>query len=161
PIIRLAETAQKISRDKDYATRVEASRTSAQKDELAILIDSFNEMLAELQKSHNELEQRVAERTRELVSANRELEAFSYSVSHDLRGPLDALNGFTYVLRKQYGTQFDDHGRELLEHIRSSGKRMTELIDSLLNLSRVSTTAMRTEKVDLSTIAQSVIDELR
>lgn len=158
PIIQLAETAQKVSRDKDYTSRVTAIRDN---DEVSTLIDSFNSMLIELQKSHTELEQRVAERTRELVSANRELEAFSYSVSHDLRGPLDALNGFSYVLLKQYGTKLDDHGKELIEHIRSSGKRMTQLVDDLLNLSRVTTSAMQTEKIDLSLIARDVMDELR
>jgi len=161
PIIQLAETAQKVSRNKDYTTRVHISTPSShQKDELGILIDSFNDMLSELQKSHNELEQRVAERTRELVSTNRELEAFSYSVSHDLRGPLDALNGFAYVLLKQYGPRLDQQGHELIEHIRASGKRMAQLIDSLLNLSRVSTSAMRHEKVDLGSIAKAIVEEL-
>jgi signal transduction histidine kinase len=157
PIIQLAETAQKVSKDKDYTVRV---APSVQRDELSVLIDSFNEMLAELHLAHEELEQRVAQRTRELVSANRELEAFSYSVSHDLRGPLDSLNGFSYVLLKQYGAKLDDHARELIEHIRTSAKRMAELIDDLLNLSRVTTSAMHTEKVDLSAIAHSVIEDL-
>ena len=157
PIIELAQSAQKVSRDKDYTTRVTAA---TQNDEVAVLVDSFNEMLVELRRAHEELEQRVAERTRELLSANRELEAFSYSVSHDLRGPLDALNGFSYVLLKQYGPKLDDKARELIEHIRASGKRMAQLIDDLLNLSRVTTSVMRTEKVDLSAIARSIIDEL-
>jgi signal transduction histidine kinase len=117
-------------------------------------------MLKELQKSHDELEQRVQERTRELLAANRELEVFSYSVSHDLRGPLDALNGFAYLMLRQYGAGLDEQARDLIEHIRSSGKRMTELIDDLLNLSRVTTSAMRSEKVDLAAMARSFMDEL-
>jgi signal transduction histidine kinase len=157
PIVELAETAQKVTRDKDYSTRMAQVR---QKDELAVLVDSFNEMLKELQKSHDELEQRVQERTRELLVANRELEVFSYSVSHDLRGPLDTLNGFAYVLLKQYGGGLDEQARDLIEHIRTSGKRMTELIDDLLNLSRVTTSAMRSEKVDLAAMARSFVDEL-
>jgi signal transduction histidine kinase len=157
PIVELAHTAQKVSRDKNYTTRVAHPATN---DEVAVLVNSFNEMLAELHKSHDELEQRVAERTRELLSANRELEAFSYSVSHDLRGPLDALNGFSYVLLKQYGSKLDDHARELIEHIRASGRRMVQLIDDLLNLSRVTTSAMRSESVDLSAIARSIMEEL-
>jgi light-regulated signal transduction histidine kinase (bacteriophytochrome) len=129
-------------------------------DEIAVLVDSFNEMLRELHKSHDELEQRVSERTRELVSANRELEAFSYSVSHDLRGPLDAINGFSYLLLSQTPQRLDDQTRELVESIRSSGKRMAELIEALLNLSRVSSSAMRPERVDLSEIARSTMQEL-
>jgi signal transduction histidine kinase len=164
PIIHLAEIARDVSRDKDYSIRV---TQMSNRDELAILIDSFNEMLREiqqrdiaLQRARDGLEQRVSDRTRELVSANRELEAFSYSVSHDLRGPLDSLNGFSYVLLKQYGSRLDEQGRDLIEHIRSSGRRMTELIDTLLNLSRVTTSVMHTEKVDLSELARSTMEEL-
>ncbi len=164
PIIALADTARKVSRNKDYRVRVPASGTG---DELATLIDAFNEMLreiqqrdAELQKAHDELEHRVAERTRELVSANRELEAFSYSVSHDLRGPLDALSGFSYVLLKNSASRLDAAGKEALQSIRNSAKRMSELIDDLLNLSRVSTSNMHREKVDLSVYARSIMEEL-
>ena len=104
---------------------------------------------------------RVAERTRELLVANRELEAFSYSVSHDLRGPVDALNGFAYVLSKEYGRQLDAKANELVDRIRSSGRRMMQLIDDLLNLSRVTSGAMVRQPVDLSAIARTMCDELR
>jgi signal transduction histidine kinase len=164
PIVALAETARKVSLDKDYSIR---AAPTDQRDELAVLIDAFNDMLKEiqeresaLQKAHDELEQRVSERTRDLVSANRELEAFSYSVSHDLRGPLDTLSGFSYMLLKQYGAKLDDQGRELIDHIRASGKRMAELIDDLLNLSRLTTTTMRQEEIDLSAFARSIMEEL-
>jgi len=131
-----------------------------EKDEIAVLVDSFNEMLKELQKSHDELEQRVQKRTRDLLAANRELEVFSYSVSHDLRGPLDSLNGFSYLLLKQHGAKLDDQARDLIGHIRGSGRRMTELVDDLLNLSRVTTSSMRAEEVDLSAMARTIIEEL-
>lgn len=157
PIVRLATVAQQISRDKDYTARV---TPTAANDELAVLMRSFNDMLEELHKSHDELERRVADRTRELVLANRELEAFSYSVSHDLRGPLDAINGYSYILLNQYGGKLDQQTRDLITDIRSSGKRMVELIDDLLNLSRVSSTAMMKEKVDLSAIAHSIMEDL-
>ena len=158
PIMRLAETAKKVSRDKDYTVQV--TPVSEGSDEVAVLVDSFNEMLRELHKSHDELEQRVSERTRELLSANRELEAFSYSVSHDLRGPLDAINGFSYLLQSQYAARLDEQTRDLVENIRLSGKRMAELIEALLNLSRVSSSALRPERVDLSEIARSIMREL-
>lgn len=164
PIVQLAETADQVSRSRDYSVRVPPS---GKRDEVSLLIDSFNEMLREIQRRDNalrqaqdELEQRVADRTRELVSANRELEAFSYSVSHDLRGPLDSLNGFVYVLLKQYGAKLDEQARELIQQIRASGKRMISLVDDLLNLSRVTTSVMHEEKVDLSAVARSIMEEL-
>src|SRR5271166_5473771 len=164
PIVALAATARQISRDKDYTVRVAGG---GERDELAILIDSFNEMLreiqqrdSELQKAHNELEQRVSERTRELLAANRELEAFSYSVSHDLRGPLDAINGFSYLLLNNYPSQLDANGKDSLQGIRAAAKRMSELIDDLLNLSRVTTSTMHREEIDLSAFARSIMEEL-
>jgi signal transduction histidine kinase len=164
PIVALAKTARKVSQDKDYRVRV---ATGDERDELATLIDSFNEMLREiqqrdnaLQKAHDELEHRVSERTRELVLTNQELEAFSYSVSHDLRGPLDALNGFSYVLLKNYADRLDAAGRESLQSIRAAAMRMSELIDDLLNLSRITTSTINREKIDLSAFARSILEEL-
>jgi signal transduction histidine kinase len=164
PIVRLAETARTVTRDRDYSVRVPPT---GQHDELAVLIDSFNEMLREiqqrdkaLQRAHDQLEQRVSDRTRDLVSANQELEAFSYSVSHDLRGPLDAIIGFSYVLMSGYANKLDANGQESLKSIRASARRMSELIDDLLNLSRVTTSAMHRERIDLSDFARYVMEEL-
>ena len=164
PIVKLAETARTVTREKDYAVRVPPT---GQHDELAVLIDSFNEMLREiqqrdkaLQKAHDQLEQRVSERTRDLVSANQELEAFSYSVSHDLRGPLDAIIGFSYVLMSGHASRLDANGKESIKSIRAAARRMSELIDDLLNLSRVSTSAMHRERIDLSEFARSIMEEL-
>ena len=165
PIVKLAEVARRVSQDKNYAVRAEPMREN---DELALLIAAFNEMLAQiqqrdisLQQAHDELEQRVAERTRDLLSSNRELEAFSYSVSHDLRAPLDTMNGFSYVLQKNYADQLDQNGKEALLSIRAGARRMSELIDALLTLSRVTTGSMHREEVDLSALAQSIVEELR
>jgi light-regulated signal transduction histidine kinase (bacteriophytochrome) len=164
PIIQLAETAQAVSRNQDYSVRVTPPR---EQNELAVLIDSFNKMLqeiqqrdTELQKAHGELELRVAERTRDLESSNRELEAFSYSVSHDLRAPLDTMSGFSYVLLKNYGDKLDENGKQSLQSIRAAARRMAELLDDLLNLSRITTSTMRREEVDLSAAARSIMEEL-
>ncbi|HEY6769094.1 MAG TPA: ATP-binding protein [Candidatus Sulfotelmatobacter sp.] len=164
PIVALADTARTVSRDKNYRVSVPASGS---RDELATLIDSFNEMLREIQQrdsalqaAHDELEQRVEERTRELVSANHELEAFSYSVSHDLRAPLDTISGFSYLLLKNYANRLDASGQESLQNIRAGARRMSELIDDLLNLSRVTTSTMHREKIDLSEFARSIMEEL-
>src|ERR1700730_13429579 len=165
PIVSLSEVARSVSQDKNYSVR---ALPSGEHDEVALLVEAFNEMLAqiqqregELQRGQAELERRVAERTRELLAANHELEAFSYSVSHDLRGPLDALNAFAYVLSKQYGDKLDDKGKDLIERTRSSGRRMMQLIDGLLNLSRVTSGAMLREPVDLTAIARATCEELR
>lgn len=165
PIVTLAEVARLVSQEKNYSVR---AHSSGEQDEVALLVDAFNEMLAqiqqrddELQRGHAELEQRVAERTRELLVANRELEAFSYSVSHDLRGPVDAFNGFAYVLSKEYGRMLDAKANELIDRIRNSGRRMMQLIDDLLNLSRVTSGPIVNQPVDLSAVARVVCDELR
>ncbi len=155
PIMQLADVAQQISRSKNYAMRVAPTPSD---DEITVLIRSFNEMLQELQKSHGELEQRVADRTRELLHANRELEAFASSVAHDLRGPLEAINGYIYLLNET--GKLDPRTRDLVAGIRSGVKRMAELIEDLLKLSRISSSAMAEETVDLSAIARSVIDDL-
>ncbi len=165
PIVRLANIARTVSQKKNYSIR--ATPTGG-RDEVAVLIDAFNDMLAqiqfrdtELQQAHFELEQRVEERTRQLMAANRELETFSYSVSHDLRGPLEIINGFSHILLTEHGGRLDAGAREYVQQINAATQRMAELIDDLLNLSRVSTTSMHRENVDLSEMARSIADQLR
>jgi signal transduction histidine kinase len=112
-------------------------------------------------KLFGELEQRVAERTAQLQVANRELESFSYSVSHDLRTPLRALDGFSQAVLEDYGDKLDDVGRGYLTRIRRGSQRMGDLIDSLLELSRVSRGTLRQENVDLTAIAHDIARNLR
>jgi len=114
-----------------------------------------------LYKLNRELEDRVSARTAALETANRELEAFCYSVSHDLRAPLRALDGFSEALLRTYADKFDERGRHYLERVRAGTQRMGQLIDDLLQLSRHSRGDMKRESVDLSAIALSVADELR
>jgi len=165
PIINLAQTAESVSAEKNYSLR---ATPIADKTEVGLLINAFNEMLQQIQvrdqalrDAQGELEQRVQERTQQLVAANHELEAFSYSVSHDLRGPLQSINGFVHMLSADYDSKLDERGRNYLQQLRSSSRRMAELIEDLLNLSRVSTTAMHGEKVDLSALARSIASNLQ
>ena len=103
-----------------------------------------------------ELEDRVRQRTAELEVAFRELESFSYSVSHDLRAPLRGIDGFGQALLEDYGERLDDTGREYLQRIRAATRRMGLLIEDLMSLSRVSRQEMRVEPVDLSALVEDI-----
>ena len=109
----------------------------------------------------HEHEQALQRRTLELERANRELESFSYSVSHDLRAPLRAISGFSHVLAEDYAAKLDDQGRVLLDKVSSAAKRMGFLIDDLLNLSRVARCEMQITTVDLSGLALEAVAEIR
>ena len=178
PILALAETARAVSTREDYSVR--APKLGA--DELGALTDSFNQMLGriaqqndELQRHAADLERRVEERTHELqerndalrrnaaelLAANTELDAFAYSVSHDLRAPLRSIDGFSQILLEDYAGTLDAAGRESLQRVRAASQRMGTLIDDLLKLARVTRVEIRTEDVDLSSMAREIAAELQ
>ncbi len=165
PIRELATTARIVSQEKNYAIR---AAPSPNHDELAVLIDVFNSMLtqiehrdAELQRAHDDLEERVRERTSQLVAANREMEAFSYSVAHDLRGPLEGISNLSYILEVAHEEQLDEDGRNSVRQLREAAKRMGDLINDLLSLSRATTTPISREPLDLTAMARSIDAALR
>jgi len=115
----------------------------------------------ELNKDRAHLEELVKERTAELTTVNTELEAFSYAVSHDLRAPLRSIAGFSQALRDEYAEKLDATGKDYLRRIMAGGRRMEELINALLELSRASRSDIKSVRVDLSALARNIADELR
>ena len=107
------------------------------------------------------LERRVAARTAALELANHELEAFSYSVSHDLRAPLRTIDGFSQILHAEHAARLDREGLHCLERIRSATQRMSTLIDDLLSLAQITRTQLRWMPIDLSVIGEHIVTELR
>lgn len=170
PIHNLAIAATRVSSSGDYTIKVEPNSN----DEIGELARAFNTMLDQINlreserrvaietasQLNTELEQRVVARTEELASANKELESFSYSVSHDLRAPLRSIDGFAHALDEDFGQQLDPVARGYLERIRRATQRMGMLIDDLLDLSRVSRTPIRRETVNLSFIAKELADDI-
>jgi PAS domain S-box-containing protein len=110
---------------------------------------------------NNDLDRRVIERTSQLAAAKKEIESFSYSVSHDLRAPLRHINSYSAILMEEYGDLLPTEGRYYLERIRTSSSRMGKLIDDLLTLTRVSRTTMKRERFNISSMAADVASMLR
>jgi signal transduction histidine kinase len=171
PIADLADAARRVSQNNDYSVRVADNHAVG---ELGTLIDTFNRMLGQIQTRDDELdaarqryqalneqlEQRVAERTAELQAINKELETFTYSVSHDLRAPLRRIDGFSGMLSTKFGSELGADGTHLLSRVRESTQHMGHLIDDLLNLARLGRKDVVLRPTDLSEIVQHVIAEL-
>ena len=164
PISELAETALVVSRDQDYSVR---AGIHADSREIAALVEAFNTMLNQIQErdtalnqARADLEVRVEERTAELRTANRELEAFSYTVAHDLRGPLDAIGGIAFLLAQSCGSAGDANVQSMIEQLKLSTTNMGSLIDDLLNFARASTAPVKSGPVDLSGMARAIAAEL-
>jgi light-regulated signal transduction histidine kinase (bacteriophytochrome)/HAMP domain-containing protein len=184
PILGIATVTRRVVERRDYSLRVDKTTD----DEIGVLVDSFNDLLAEvgrrteaLETTNRRLEQEagereraqrdlrdlaadlergVEERTAQLEAVNRELEGFSYSVSHDLRAPLRAVAGFANVLEEDYADRLDDEGRRLLGVVQSEAQRMGQLIDELLAFSRLGRKEMQIAEVDMTPLVQDTFERL-
>ncbi len=125
------------------------------------LVESLQTSERQVSELNRDLERRVAERTAQLEASNHELEAFSYTVSHDLRAPLRAVDGFARILLDEYAPSLDSEGRRYLNQVTDSAEDMGRLIDGLLSFSRLSRQPMQLELVDSKAVAQQVIDAVR
>jgi signal transduction histidine kinase len=183
PLFALSAVARKLAESRDFTLR--AAKTSD--DEIGDLevakgrhdLEHTNEILEKevaerretevalkqseeniLQLNAN-LERRVQDRTTQLEIANKELESFSYSVSHDLRAPLRAIDGFSQALVEDYKDVLDDTGKDYLKRVRAAAQKMGALIDDMLKLAKVNRTEVTLSEVDLSEMLNAIVDELR
>lgn len=154
----------------DGGERWFSARLSARSDRVAAApgytlvirdISDRKQAEAQVREINESLEERVAERTSEMQAALSELESFSYSISHDLRTPLRAIEGFGRLLETDYGDRLDDVGRDYLSRVRLAAQRMAGLIDDLLDLARVSRKNLQKQEVDISAMAHEVAQEIR
>jgi signal transduction histidine kinase len=149
----------------------EKSRLEETQRAVLNILDDFEAEKNKVEEINQQLEREIEERERveaqikgvntELLAANKELEAFSYSVSHDLRAPLRGIDGFTLALLEDYADKLDDGGKDYLRRVRAATQRMGTLIDDLLNLSRVTRSEMSRERTDLGAIARTIASELQ
>ena len=131
---------------------------------LAIYVKDVTERVIagrEIMRLNAELEERVARRTAQLEAANKELEAFSYSIAHDLRAPLGSIDGFSQMLEQAAGQELGERCRHYLSRIRAGVRQMGELTDGLLSLANLSRTSLRSESVDLAALARAAVTALR
>jgi signal transduction histidine kinase len=185
PLLEVTQVARGVIDHQDYSRRV----IKRSEDEVGVLVDAFNQMLNQIQQRdaalqatnqalqaeiaehksardeiaalNQNLEKRVAERTAELEAANKELESFAYSVSHDLRAPLRSIDGFTAIVSESYAGKLDAQGQSYLKRVRSASQRMGRLIDDLLKLSRTVRSEMNRTRVNLSDLARTIANELQ
>ena len=164
PLEELQKATENVSLERE--TMPEVSKRN--EDEIGALVDSFNQMIKTIAKQNkiilahtDNLEQEVTERTKELALANKELEAFSYSVSHDLKAPLRTIEGFSLALEEDYGDQLDDTALHYLSRVRAGSNKMSQLISNLLQLSRVTRLELNKQAVDLSALANKILNELK
>lgn len=157
PLNLLTEATTAISRG-NYSSYVIGEMYGSY--EFRKLAAAFNIMASEIHLMRNTLENKVKERTTQLENVNKELEAFSYSVSHDLRTPLRAINGYSAMLSEDYETKLDGDGKRMIKNIMTNATMMGQLIDDLLSFSKLGKKELKLSQVDMRLLAEQVADEL-
>ncbi|MBK5214990.1 MAG: HAMP domain-containing protein [Flavobacteriaceae bacterium] len=155
PLHKLTEAASAIAGG-NYSSLVEVDRS----DELGKLARAFNIMAVQVRNAQQDMEGKIIERTAELETANKELESFSYSVSHDLRAPLRAVNGYAQMLHEDYGTKLDEEGKRIIETIRNNAIKMGTLIDELLAFSQLGRKEVQRTKINMNELVESVLIDM-
>jgi len=148
---------QAIQEPLEYLEQNYISMMPQSTDELGVLTLKYQELLQSLRKQHFQLESMVKERTKELAAANKELEAFSYSVSHDLRAPLRAINGFSQALMEDYPDKLDDTGKHYLTRLVAASNHITQLIDDMMVLYKITQAELNVKEIDLSAMARQIV----
>jgi signal transduction histidine kinase len=163
-LLSLVTKTEQVSDTGNYSIRMSVSGN----DEISTLSKAFNgmmEQIEEMEKNLKEanvyLEQRVKERTTELETANKEMESFSYSVSHDMRAPLRTINGYSKIIEKNYAHLFDADGKEVLKTINDEAVRMGRLIDDLLAFSRLGRQDVKKTNVDMNELVAKSLSEVK
>ncbi len=154
PLRRVTVAAEEVAEGRHVAA-IDIDRH----DEIGRLADSFNTMTERVEQARQELEGRVESRTAELSAVNRELESFSYSVSHDLRAPLRAIVGFVQILEEDHGTSLDAEARRSLDRVKVNATRMGQLIDDLLAFAQITRVPLLRQRVDLTHLARTTAEE--
>jgi signal transduction histidine kinase len=155
PLKKLTAATSAIAKG-DYSLPVETKRA----DEIGELARSFSIMTEQVHLSQQTLENKVQERTSQLETVNKELEAFSYSVSHDLRAPLRAINGYATILKEDYTDKIDEEANRLADKIISNAKKMGQLIDDLIAFSQMGAREITYRKIDMHKLAEQCVTEL-
>lgn len=153
-----------LQEERLLSAQVELQKLLAQAEQsrraLLTIVEDQKMAQEEIRRLNKTLEERVNERTAELKASNEELESFAYSISHDLRAPLRAIDGYSRILEQDYGSILDEEGVRLIKIVRTSTKNMDDLITDLLSLSRVGRSELKYEKIDMTSLAISIFQEL-
>lgn len=156
PLKRLTSAASSIA-----SGNLSANVPVDRHDELGKLARAFNAMSVQIQNAHQDLEKKVADRTARLEAVNKELEAFSYSVSHDLRAPLRAVGGYAQILQEDYGTKLDTEANRIINAIINNAHMMGQLIDDLIAFSRISRKEVAHQPIDMKQLAETCLQEIQ